>query len=534
MANSGNPVLDEIDGLSPGAKLALGIALPRPPAPTVANGGAPAAVSSQPSAISAQPAAPRPIATPMPKPPALGVPANSTSTLPAAMAPLPSASSFAAANPIDAKMGVDRADLARITKPAIPGVHDKTQTGLSGIGQIHAKKFRIPLEIADAFGSTFFPKFMLNIPGTELHHNLLVRERENDLANDEAQKAQQEKNELTEGQTAEAGARKGLLEEQIENLEHPPGQAIPTSEGYFSFNPRTGAVAPIAGPNGEPLQPFIKPGNRQHVVLKGPDGKPMLGFVDPVSGLTTDAEGHPIEHPVPFEKPSSPQHITVMGKDGKPHVMGANAQGNFTRDLGEAPPNYAEVVMPTKTTELLGSDGVMHRFQYNPKTNAYDIDMGPAPTGTAQHQIFQASAIERLAPEVVADINANRDILGNLSSYYKQWLTGTPVGDPKAAQLMTELMSLAAMQPALHAFRSHSALDAFEKMIGGLAKNPDATIASIEGLMKTPEAFTNLAHGNKSGAPESQEPVIEVDGKRYRYKGSGASNDLSNYTEVGK
>jgi hypothetical protein len=63
--------------------------------------------------------------------------------------------------------------------------------------------------------------------------------------------------------------------------------------------------------------------------------------------------------------------------------------------------------------------------------------------------------------------------------------------------MMTELMSFAAMQPALHAFRSTNAMEAFEKMIGGLAKNPDSTIATINGLLKTPEAFTNLPNSNR-------------------------------------
>jgi hypothetical protein len=153
-------------------------------------------------------------------------------------------------------------------------------------------------------------------------------------------------------------------------------------------------------------------------------------------------------------------------------------------------PNYAQVAPATRTTELLGGDNVMHRFQFNEATGKYDIDMGPAPTGTAAHQIFQAGAIERLVPAVIADINANREVLGHLSSYYKSWLAGTPVSDPNAAKMMGELMSLAAMQPALHAFRSRSALESFEKIIGGLAKDPDSTIATIQGMLKTPEAFT--------------------------------------------
>ena len=188
-------------------------------------------------------------------------------------------------------------------------------------------------------------------------------------------------------------------------------------------------------------------------------------------------------------------HITTM-VGGEAHIMERDPKtGAYTIDRGKAVPSYGATAPQTRTTELLGADNVMHRFQFNPETKTYDIDLGPAPTGTAAHQIFQAGAIEDLAPKVIDDINAHREVLGKLSSYYKQWLAGTPISDPVASQMMAELMSLAAMQPALHAFRSTNALEAFEKLIGGLAKDPDSTIATIQGLMKTPQAFTDIARG---------------------------------------
>jgi hypothetical protein len=193
---------------------------------------------------------------------------------------------------------------------------------------------------------------------------------------------------------------------------------------------------------------------------------------------------------------AKPQPHVITMQNGKPHVMERDPKtGQYSIDRGEAPPNYASTAPQTHTVELLGDDNVMHRFQFNPQTQSFDKDMGAAPTGQAAHQIFQAGAIEQLAPQVIADINAHREVLGKLSSYYKQWLSGTPVSDPVASQMMAELMSLAATQPALHAFRSTNAMESFEKLIGGLAKDPDSMIATIQGLMKTPQAFTNLAHG---------------------------------------
>jgi hypothetical protein len=233
-------------------------------------------------------------------------------------------------------------------------------------------------------------------------------------------------------------------------------------------------------------------------------------------------------------------HITV-DQGGEPHVMERDpATGQYSIDRGIAPPNYASVlpeILQTKTTELLGPDNVMHRYQYDPQTKTYSEDMGAAPTGTAAHQIFQAAAIENLAPKVIEDINANRDVVGNLESYYKGWLNGTPVADPHASQMMAELMSLASTQPALHAFRSSNAMEAYEKILGGLAKNPDATIAAINGLTKTAESFTSLPNSNKPAAKPAgtaQDLVYDDKGVAHRYKGTGSRSDPKNYEAVTK
>lgn len=228
-----------------------------------------------------------------------------------------------------------------------------------------------------------------------------------------------------------------------------------------------------------------------------------------VGGLERDAQGNivpvpksnlPLTKQFQLDNPTAGA-VTLQLPNGKKAPGKKDKSGNLLlADGSPAPsgtmlyqqPSYGQLMLPTKTTELLGPDNVMHRYQWDPETQHYDIDAGASPTGTAAHQIFQSGAIENLAPQVISDIQKNRAILGNLGSYYKQWLAGTPVSDPNAAQLMTELMSFAAMQPALHAFRSTNALDAFEKMIGGLDKNPDSTIATINGLLKTPKAFTGM------------------------------------------
>lgn len=109
-------------------------------------------------------------------------------------------------------------------------------------------------------------------------------------------------------ETAQAGAvpsETSLRQAQTENLEHPNETPLPTSSGYEGYNPKTGATTPITDKSGKPLMPYEKPGPLQHIVLQGPDGKPMVGFVDPQRGVTYNSDGSINPNPVPFEKPAA-------------------------------------------------------------------------------------------------------------------------------------------------------------------------------------------------------------------------------------
>ncbi len=325
------------------------------------------------------------------------------------------------------------------------------------------------------------------IPGTTTHHNELVRRSDQNINQMQGEQQKTAQTGLTNAETGVQQAEVPLKQAQTEAADLTPA----TEEEAKAFGVPVGTQLNSASRAALAKQSGINT-SKEGIASEGNQTKIS------VEQLKAEAQ-----EAVAAGKPQ-PHIISMQG--GVPHVMERDPQTkDYSIDRGIAPPNYAQMlpqVLQSKTTELLGDEGVQHRFQYNPKTGRYDQDMGANPTGSSAHQIFQASAIENLAPQLIADINNNRQILGSLPSYYKEWSSGTPVADPKAAQLMTELMSFAAMQPALHAFRSTSAMESFEKMIGGLAKNPDATIATINGLLKTPEAFTNLP--KKAGAQGNQ------------------------------
>ena len=60
---------------------------------------------------------------------------------------------------------------------------------------------------------------------------------------------------------------------------------------------------------------------------------------------------------------------------------------------------------------------------------------------------------------------------------------------------MAQIASFAALQPTLHGFRGQQALAQFEKIIGGVPKNPDALEAAIKAIQGTAGIIQNIGRG---------------------------------------
>jgi len=193
-------------------------------------------------------------------------------------------------------------------------------------------------------------------------------------------------------------------------------------------------------------------------------------------------------------------HITILGDDNKAHIMALDPKsGKYTQDLGVAPPTYAQVAPSLRTIDII-----------DPTTGLPTVEtlggrqLGISATGAYGHEMAQAGAVGRAGADLEQQLSdpANREILGKLSSYIKQGTLGTPLADQQAAYLSSQLKTFAALQPAMHGFRARSSQEAFEKIVGGLAQDPDATIASIRGILKTASAINpNVSGGGKGAAP---------------------------------
>jgi hypothetical protein len=313
-----NPLLAEINNLSPGAKAALASAhqaasQATAPPPLVPNSAAPKLGPA------VGPKAPMPDTGPPPTPAGLSPP--NSGPMPAAIAtPGPSEAPPSIKAP-PGTIPADTAELARkeSTGSGISQIHGMIENSRLGqahplLGKILGWGAQIPAELGDIAGSAVAPQVTRLIPGTEYHHDDLVKQGQRQVAGDVA-------NAQKEAETGETQAR-------TQELENPADELTPlaTDQGYLGFSKKTGQATPIQV-GGETVQPVEKqPAQNVHVL---PDGKVISVKTDPKTGKSA-AE-------VVYEgDPAVKTEVKQLEIGGKPHQVLVNSQtGETVKDLGE-------------------------------------------------------------------------------------------------------------------------------------------------------------------------------------------------------
>lgn len=195
-------------------------------------------------------------------------------------------------------------------------------------------------------------------------------------------------------------------------------------------------------------------------------------------------------------------NVRVMG-DGTYEEL---EPGKWTR-VGPAPPrtepgNYAPIYDP---------DNGQFAGWVNPKSQHFigPNEIGGAggegnftpskPGGQTQSRRDQAKVISTAADGLIKTITDHRDKVGNVQAIIESAFLGTPIADPELAGIATEIASFAALQPAMHGFRGQDALREFMKLIGGVPKDADALIASINAIKKTAGYFNPKKQSGAGG-----------------------------------
>lgn len=345
---SGQPIVDEImqkhPELSPPAQQAVGLSrIPAMAETRLAPTLPPSPEMSPPDSQAIPAAAQTTLASPskvrgfgplpgtesteglsMPSPPDPGQPTPLANPIPrgVSLGGLPSPSQARGFGPLPGSPeGNNAAELQRL------------QQSPSGIGGIRNPWARHGLQILDALGTAFAPNVAANIPGTELHHRVLLHQAEGNVKNDQGAQTARLGAENTAAQTNLAGAQAAHTEAQTSQLENPDAppddfSPLPTDQGIAAFNKHTGTASPVTV-NGKPAQSVEKPEKTApqsiHVL---PDGH--------VIAVHTDENGKSSAEVVYQGDPKQQTDVRPLEINGEQHtVLFDKATGNTIKDLGK-------------------------------------------------------------------------------------------------------------------------------------------------------------------------------------------------------
>jgi hypothetical protein len=312
-----NPLLAEINNLSPGAKAALASAhqaatQATAPPPLVPNSTAPKLGPA------VGPKAPMPDMGPPPTPAGLAPP--NSGPMPAAIAtPGPNEAPPSVMAP-RGTIPADTAELARkeSTGSGISQIHGMIENSALGqahplLGKILGWGAQIPAMLGDIAGSAVAPEITRNLPGTEYHHDVLVKQGQRQVAGDEANAAK-------EAETRETNARAGEVANPADTV-----SPLTTDNGIYAFHTKGGGVTPLTDQSGEQLQSKDKEQPQNVHVL--PDGH--------VISITKGPDGQPQAQVVYKGDPAVKTEVKQLEIGGKPHQVLVNSQtGETVKDLG--------------------------------------------------------------------------------------------------------------------------------------------------------------------------------------------------------
>jgi hypothetical protein len=524
-----NPILAELSGLSPGAQQALvhahtamggpGAAAAPTAAPTPklqppgAMSPTPAmGVSAHPPDLGAPPAAdvhppverldaPRLSAGPAP-----GLTAPSAPSMPQMSAP----TSSSVSPPIRGTEQGDQLERSRLlsTGPGIGQIHSKIENSSFGqnhptLGKVLGWGAEIPLRAAEVAGSMLGPTRTAEtfIPGTQLHHALDVRNVNSVIGKESEEGVHSAQQHNLEAQPEIKEAQEELQHEKLdETQQHHEAQINEQLHSHGYKQDETGKIVPLSYAEMNPQQQAVTD-------LKGSQEE----LADARAAL------------VKAQKDNIPSQIAMQEQRIR------TAQQNASTAAGKLGLSQKEFL-----ANYYGTDSGGQALPGAPADeNGNPIGIRTAgvtkPPAVAQGRAAQGNAVMESAKDLKQFIDTNKDIFGNIDSYWKQAMNGTPISDPRASKAMAKIASFAALQPALHGMRGSQIMTEFTKMIGGVPKNPEAIKSAIDGV--TESAATPMIHagtvnhvapkggGGGSTGPKEGDTKVNSAGDKVKFSG---------------
>lgn len=480
MSSSGNPLLDQYnqDGVvTPGLKRALDIFKQNNTPQIAPLSGSPAAPGGQPPA----PAAPQPQQGLVPMPGQAPTP-----RMPLSSAPAPSP---------------HQSELQRLTQPPIQGgplAHTKADTGRSGLDQIQNPWLRNTLHVLDAIGSGFAPGLTAAIPGTSLHHQMLVRGAQGNVNEDEKVATDQATRQHSAAETTELGARENEENARATSLANPQpkqeegGKTITTDQGIMQYDPATQRYDIKAGgaPDKKEAGGTVHQLEDGSLIYAKPDGTATAVTMNgqPVKGKTAQPKESLEEKAVREDQAAHPGESTT---DALKHVKTATQPPERT--------DHGQNFIDPKTGKLVrvepgqqAPEGAMTATGYGGTNTPTTAARNAAERSDTMLDLDKRIRTALQNPEIS---KGTGPLAGRLSEAENR--LGTLPHD--LSEMKNDLKSYGAFQAGLHPVRGIGGLEYFDKVMGGLGQTPEELLGKLDSNKATAESVERVGHHGSSG-----------------------------------
>jgi hypothetical protein len=418
-------------------------------------------------------------------------------------------------------------------------LNDTINSG-SGVDQIHNGLGRGLARVADIAASVFAPRLAQALPGTTMHHEMLIWQQQAKLANDQAQ--EQATTQLADS-NAQVEQRQALAQQEqakAASLADPhkavdPSKTVTTDDGVYQLNPDTGRYDQRVGDRVEKQK---SPEQAAYDYSLAQGKSPLDAFTDVKNaGNVKDAsfqqqflDAYKKAHP---EAPNTDAiSATIRATSTQPKIDIHTA--DMPRDVGTWTPGFDKdrnpILFNSKTGEV--------------KPNS----VGFTKTTAAGMKI---SADEQKRADLAKNMNENIEALddiatrrpelfGPIAGRYTEMKNRIGTSDNDISKLEAIKHQLGMVSQGAHGMRSAQGVEsAANSLINSFHNSAEATKAGLGAARQSVRTFTDDANnpGASRGPSMLDAPsahTIQIGNKSYTYNGSGATDDMKSYTEVRK
>src|ERR1700761_4436268 len=315
----------------------------------------------------------------------------------------------------------------------------------SGLDQISNPLLRGIARTADIVGSVFAPNLAQFIPGTTLHHQLLVNQATNNVEKDQAADDQSAQIQQRQALAQQEEAKASQLTDPQKAVD--PSKTVQTDDGVYQLNPVTGKYdIGVGDPEQKPAKPVPIEQQAYDFAIKS-DKNPLDAYAAVYGAKNTKTDNLPEQY---LEAQQSGDTVkadlirkTIQDTQTAPKITVLNAAAANRADA-------AATKADTTKTAKLSSD----------EQKRADL---------AQNMNENINALEDIA-------NRRPDLFGPVAGRLTDAKTALGTSDPDIAQLQVIKHQLGMVAQGAHGMRSAQGVEsAANSLTNGYHNSPEAT-----------------------------------------------------------